>query len=132
MANKLFLCLVALTLASALPGQAPEKSDDISAERIKADVAYLANDRLEGRGPGTRGELLTIEYMANHFKKAGLKPIGKNGAYYQPVPLVRVITSSKSTLQAVRGETKLDIPCGNGFTGRSQTQKELEEFDAEA
>src|SRR5262249_21115946 len=31
---------------------------DLSADRVKAAVAYLASDRLEGRGPGTPGEAL--------------------------------------------------------------------------
>jgi hypothetical protein len=105
---------------------------EISPERIKAHVAYLASDRLEGRGPGTRGEFLTTEYLAAQFQKAGLKPIGERSTYFQPVPLVRVITSPKSTLQAVKGETTLDIPCEKGFSGMSQTQRELEEFNAEA
>ena len=109
-----------------------DPTPEISAERIKADVAYLASDRLEGRGPGTRGEILATEYLADEFKKAGLKPIGERGTYFQPVPLVRVVTSPKSTLQAVKGETTLDIPCEEGFSGTSQTQTELEEFDAEA
>ena len=68
-------------------------------------MAYLASDRLEGRGPGTRGEILATEYLAAGFKEAGLKPIGERGTYFQPVPLVRVVTSPKSTLQAVQGET---------------------------
>src|SRR5258708_3321734 len=132
MANRLCLLLVALPLASALPASQGDSPHKISADRIKADVAYLASDRLEGRGPGTRGEILATEYIADAFKKAGLKPIGKNGTYFQPVPLVRVVTSPKSTLRAVQGKTTLDIPCGDGFAGRSQTQKELEAFDAEA
>jgi Zn-dependent M28 family amino/carboxypeptidase len=102
------------------------------AERVKAHVAYLASDRLEGRGPGTRGEFLATEYIAAEFQKAGLKSIGERGRYFQSVPLVRVVTSPKSTLQAVKGETTLDIPCEEGFSGTGQTQKELEEFDAEA
>jgi Zn-dependent M28 family amino/carboxypeptidase len=111
---------------------AADSAPEISADRIKAHVAYLASDRLEGRGPGSRGEILATEYIAAEFKKAGLKPIGQRGTYFQPVPLVRVITSTKSTLRASKGETTLDIPCEEGFSGTSQTQKELEEFDAEA
>src|SRR5262249_54016769 len=38
----------------------------------------------------------------------------------------------KSTLRARKGEATLDIPCEEGFSGTCQTQKELEEFDAEA
>ncbi len=131
-AYRLLLLLVASVLASAFPAGEADSAPEISAERIKADVAYLASDRLEGRGPGTRGEILATEYLADEFKKAGLKPIGERGTYFQPVPLVRVVTSPKSTLRAVKGETTLDIPCEEGFSGTSQTQKELEEFDAEA
>ena len=130
MAHRVLLLLAAASLAAALPAADP--APEISAERIKAAVAFLASDRLEGRGPGTRGEILATEYLADEFKKAGLKPMGKRGSYYQPVPLVRVVTSPKSTLQAVKGDTKLNIPCEEGFSGTGQTQKELEEFDAEA
>ncbi|HEY7154492.1 MAG TPA: peptidase M28, partial [Gemmataceae bacterium] len=132
MAYRLLLLLVASILVSALSAAEADSPPDISADRIKAHVAYLANDRLEGRGPGSRGEFLTTEYLAAEFKKAGLKPIGKDGTYFQPVPLVRVVTSPKATLRAVKGETTIDIPCEEGFSGRSQTQKPLEEFDAEA
>jgi Zn-dependent M28 family amino/carboxypeptidase len=112
--------------------RATDSPPEISGDQVKAHVAYLASDRLEGRGPGTRGEFLATEYIAAEFKKAGLKPIGERGTYLQPVPLVRVVTNPKSTLRATKGETTLDIPCEEGFSGTSQTQNELEEFDAEA
>jgi Zn-dependent M28 family amino/carboxypeptidase len=123
--------LLVVSLASSLPARAGD-APVISAERIKADIAYLANDRLEGRGPGTRGEELTIDYIANEFKKAGLKPLGQRGRYFQPVPLVRVATSPKSTLQAAKGTDTIDFVPEEDFSGTSQTQSELEEFDAEA
>lgn len=121
-----FLALAALARADEKPPAI------ISAERIKAAVAYLASDRLEGRGPGTRGEELATEYLAGEFQKAGLKPVGESGTYFQPVPLVRVFTNPKSTLQATKGDVKLDIPCDEEFSGTSHTQAELEQFDAEA
>jgi Zn-dependent M28 family amino/carboxypeptidase len=128
----LFPLIVASALTYALPGRAADPVPEISADRIKAAVAYLASDRLEGRGPGTRGEFLTTEYLAAEFQKAGLKPVGNRGTYLQPVPLVRVVTSPGATLRAVKGATVLDIPCGDGFAGTSQTQQGLEAFDAEA
>ncbi|HEY3789581.1 MAG TPA: M28 family peptidase [Urbifossiella sp.] len=122
----LFIALI------ALPAVADDSRPVISAERIKAAVAYLASDRLEGRGPGTRGEELTTEFIAGEFKKAGLKPMGEDGTYLQPVPLIRVFTSPKSTLRAVKGETAIDFKCEEDFSGTSRTQTELETFDAEA
>jgi Zn-dependent M28 family amino/carboxypeptidase len=104
----------------------------ISAKRIEADVKYLASDQLQGRAPGTRGEELTTDYLEAEFKKAGLKPVGARGTYLQPVPLVRVSTSPKSTLQATKGKETLEIVCDEEFTGKSEMQTELEQFDAEA
>src|SRR5439155_12575187 len=131
-AYRLFLFLFPLLLATMSLGSDADRVPEISAERIKAHVAYLASDRLEGRGPGTRGEFLATEYLAAKFKKAGLKPLGERGTYFEPVPLFRVLTSPQSTLRAVKGQTALDIPCEEGFSGTSQTQTELEQFDAEA
>jgi Zn-dependent M28 family amino/carboxypeptidase len=121
--------LGAALLASPAPAADPPA---ISPERIKSHVAYLASDRLEGRGPGTRGEELTTEYIAGEFKKAGLKPAGADGTFFQPVPLIRVFTDPKSTLRATKGDAALDILCDEDFSGMSHTQTELEEFDAEA
>ncbi len=126
------LLLVLFCAACVLAEEQPAPGPEISAERIKASVAYLSSDRLEGRGPGTRGEALATDYLAEGFKNAGLKPLGQRGSYFQPVPLVRVSTSPKSTLEAVKGDTTLAIPCEEGFSGMSQTQTEHEAFDAEA
>ena len=121
-----------LTFSCALAARAADPAPAISADRIKAAVAYRASDKLEGRGPGTRGEELATEYLADEFKKAGVKPAGEKGSYFQPVPLLRIATSPKATLKAVKGDAKLDIPCEEGFAGTSHTQTELEQFDAEA
>lgn len=118
-----FSCLTALTAAEP-PG--------ISAERIKSAVAHLSSDQFEGRAPGTEGETLATEYLSDEFEKAGLKPIGSEGSFFQAVPLLRVTTSTSSTLQAIKAGTTLDIPCEDGFAGLSQTQSDLESFDAEA
>lgn len=132
MKHSLSMPLIACLLTLGEPKAKADVTPELSAERMKADVAYLANDRLEGRGPGTRGEVLATEHIAAAFTKAGLKPIGDRGTYFQPVPLMRIATSPKSTLRAVKGEMAIEIPPGDGFSGTTQTQKELEEFDAEA
>ncbi|MFM8272331.1 MAG: M28 family peptidase [Gemmata sp.] len=130
MLRRLFPALGALLVA--LPPAPAADPPAVSADRIKADVALLASDRFEGRGPGTRGEELTTDHIAAEFKKAGLKPTGAAGGYLQPVPLIRVFTSPKSTLRATKGKVAFDVVPDEDFSGTSHTQTELEEFDAEA
>lgn len=50
--------------------------------KIQEDVAFLADDKLEGRGTGTEGERLASEYIANRFKKLGVEPKGDK-SYFQ-------------------------------------------------
>jgi Zn-dependent M28 family amino/carboxypeptidase len=126
------LPILGATLIAIAPLSWAAEPPAISAERIKADVTLLSSDRFEGRGPGTRGEELTTDFLAGEFKKAGLKPVGDRGTYFQPVPLVRVFTSPKSTLSATKGDDTLEIACDEDFSGTSHMQTELEQFDAEA
>jgi Zn-dependent M28 family amino/carboxypeptidase len=51
-------------------------------DQLKADVSYLADDKLEGREVGTKGEQLAAEYIAQRYKKLGLEPKGTDG-YFQ-------------------------------------------------
>ncbi len=48
------------------------KSQDIIVKGIKADISFLASDKLKGRGTSSPEELLAAEYIAQKFKKTGL------------------------------------------------------------
>ena len=50
----------------------------------------LSSDEFEGRAPGTKGEDLAVNYLADQFKAVGLKPGNTDGTYFQPVPLVGI------------------------------------------
>lgn len=58
------------------------KQTDLPENNIKEDVAFLADDKLEGRETGTEGEKAAAKYIANRFKDLGLEPKGTDG-YYQ-------------------------------------------------
>ena len=83
--------------AATAVGQPPpiDASRDIApadaegARRIRADVEYLADDKLEGREAGTRGYDLAAEYVAKRFAQIGLTPAGENGSFFQNVPLLK-------------------------------------------
>ena len=72
MKNWMFL----LFLASMLSCKNESKVVD---NKIKEDVAFLADDKLEGRQTGTRGETLAADYLVERFKAIGLQPKGTEG-----------------------------------------------------
>jgi Zn-dependent M28 family amino/carboxypeptidase len=125
----LSIFIIALQISSAQ--QAKDDLPEISIDRIRADVKYLSSDPLQGRGVGTRGEELTTDYLAAQFKKAGLKPIGDRGTYFQAVPLVLVETKLDATLEMIQGKDKIPFKLEEDFAGYPHTQQS-EDFEAEA
>ena len=75
----------ALSLSAQTPPAIKSAEDSISAQAIRAHVRFLADDLLEGRGPGVRGGDLAAQYIATQFAIYGLKPAGDNGTYLQQV-----------------------------------------------
>ncbi|PZN92355.1 MAG: peptidase M28 [Alphaproteobacteria bacterium] len=90
-----FLCAAAIVLA-AVPAVAAEPQ--FSADRLKADVGFMADDLLEGRDTGSRGHEIAAAFVAAEFAKAGLQPAGKNG-WFTPLtfPAAR-LASGKVTI----------------------------------
>jgi len=48
----------------------------------------ISGDEYEGRGPGTKGEELSVKYLTEQYQRIGLKPGNPDGTYVQKVPLV--------------------------------------------
>ncbi|HEY7428760.1 MAG TPA: M28 family peptidase [Gemmataceae bacterium] len=78
-----------------------------SEERLRRDITFLASDECEGRGPGTKGINLAAEHIAAEFKKAGLKPAGADGSYFQPFTITANILDepARLTLKGPQGQT---------------------------
>jgi hypothetical protein len=53
------------------------------AERIQRDIAWLADDRLEGRGTGTPGNDSAAAWLARRHGALGLRPLASDGGYLQ-------------------------------------------------
>ncbi len=64
-------------------GAVPVPNRDVSEQRLRRDVTYLASPECEGRGPTTKGLDRAADYVANEFKQAGLKP-GNGNSWFQP------------------------------------------------
>lgn len=61
------------------------QSGEIKADSllIKKHIYFLAANKLEGRGTGSKGIKKAAKYIERYFKKYGLKPLGDKG-YRQP------------------------------------------------
>jgi Zn-dependent M28 family amino/carboxypeptidase len=84
-------------LAQTVPPAIKSAEAAVDAEKIRAHVKFLADDLLEGRGPGTRGGDIAAQYIATQFALYGLKPGGDNGTYMQQVNFVGTKTIGDKT-----------------------------------
>lgn len=63
----------------------------MNAERLIENIRILSSDKYEGRGPASKGEELTINFIEEQCKDIGLLPANE-GSYYQNVPMVGITT----------------------------------------
>ncbi|WP_332773160.1 M28 family metallopeptidase [Phenylobacterium sp.] len=73
----------AVLAATPVSGAEPERS----AERIKAHVAFLADDLMQGREAGSTGHAIAANYVASQLAQIGVKPGAAGGSYFQSVPM---------------------------------------------
>jgi hypothetical protein len=56
---------------------------------VRAHMAFLASDAMNGRGSGTRDEWIAATYIAAQLRRLGLEPLGDNGDYVETVEIAR-------------------------------------------
>jgi hypothetical protein len=88
----------------------------ITAEGLRAHMAFLADDLLEGRGTGTRGYQLAANYVRAQFEEMGLKPAGVNGSYFQNVRFRRI--------ELLRDKSSFVVKPRNGSTRTLTIEKD--------
>lgn len=81
--HRVLLLLVTTMILSACgagpAAQAVSEAPVVDAERLMADLRYLASDELAGRGVGTPGNAAAREYIVSAFERIGLAPVA--GSY---------------------------------------------------
>jgi hypothetical protein len=71
--------------------------------RLKNDLAFLAGDECEGRGPGTKGIELAADHIATVFREAGLKGAMPDGGYFQPFEIAGQVKVLPATALSFAG-----------------------------
>src|SRR6202163_4516159 len=93
---------VVLIGCSSAPSAPDAALRSFSADRLLGHIRTLSSDEFEGRGPGSKGEQLTIKYLEDQYRSSGLEPGNPDGTYLQSVPLVG-ITPDKSMKLTLTG-----------------------------
>ena len=103
-----FSLLAGLLLSTATHAQAPltvpkpvtTALEQVKPADIKAHIAYLADDRLQGRQAGTPGYKMAVDYVTQQLKALGVQPAGEGGTYIQKVRLRRAFLKPEATFVA--------------------------------
>lgn len=117
---------------SNLPAAAQKAMNSIDAEKIRATVKYLSDDKLEGRGTGQKGGDMAADWIAAQFKSYGLAPAGDSGTYFQNVGFYGVTTDPKQTRFAFVPKSGAEIALKflDDYVATDLTHSEKSEIDA--
>ena len=97
---------------------------------LRAHLAFLSNDLLEGRGTGQRGADLTVAYLETQAQMAGLKPV-RGTSYRQSVQIAGVKSlPAESSLQAMAGGKAVPLAFGPDWVWATGDSVAAHTFDA--
>ncbi len=94
-----------LFLARWVEGETPSTAPS-AADRVKADVAWLADPEREGRGVGLKGLEASGAYIEARMKELGLKPAGDaaGGSYRQSFNVTTSVKADEGTQVSFNGK----------------------------
>ena len=85
-------------------GQAPAAAaESITAADLRREVAHLASDAMGGRLTATPGNEAAAQYIAEQFRRHGLRGAGGGGSFRHTVDLVVAAQDAGNALQARAG-----------------------------
>ena len=81
--------------------------ESINVEGIKQTVNALSAPEMQGRGTAQPGGDKAAAYLADRFAKLGLKPLGDNNTYLQPVKFKETLVTPETKITAGQQTLKL-------------------------
>jgi Zn-dependent M28 family amino/carboxypeptidase len=127
-----------VTPDSLTPGEAAAEKH-VTAASIDAPLKFLADDLLEGRGPGARGDDLAMKFIASEMEAIGLHPGVRGGggddrgSFFQKVPLIGITSHFPATetfTSTAKGGGKITLALSTDLVIEAGTQEKKARFDA--
>lgn len=140
---RILAVLLSIALAACGPGEqttgepaaeapaanaAEYAANQISGEFIRKIVKEIADDRYEGRGPGSRGDVAARQYLAKELEALGLEPGAADGSWEQEFVLLSVDSKQPDHWAFQRGDETLTFKQWDDFIVNSGVQRERAEF----
>jgi Peptidase family M28/PA domain len=76
--------------------------DLIDTNTIRSHIAFLADDKLKGRLPGTDGFQTAVDYVIDQYKKIGLQPGGDNNGFTQKLIIRKSVLNNNSSIAILK------------------------------
>jgi Zn-dependent M28 family amino/carboxypeptidase len=122
---------LALAFSSSAFAAAPASAATVHEAPLRAHMAFLSSDLLEGRGTGQRGGDLTVSYLETQALALGLQPTNA-GSYRQSVRIAGVkALPQESSVAVVAGGKPLALAFGKDWVWAPGDAKAVHDLDAE-
>lgn len=76
--------------------------DRIDTNTIRSHIAYLADDKLKGRLPGTEGFQMAVDYVTGQLKQIGVTPGGDGGGFTQKLVIRKSVLNNSSSIAILK------------------------------
>lgn len=103
---------------------AGQAAAEITADYLRAVVKELADDKYEGRGPGSRGDEAARAWLVAELEKLGLEPGDADGDWQQEFELVGITTEAPPEWTFRRDDEELTLAHWEEFIASSGVQAE--------
>ena len=108
---------------------AEKAAQQIQGDYMRGIVAEISDDRYEGRGPGTRGDVAARKYLAEQMAALGLQPGAEDGSWQQSFDLVGINASQPKTWIFNAKDKSLTLKQWDQFIVGSGVQEERAAID---
>jgi len=115
--------VMAQNAAAGSPGDIDQAAAWIEENALRAHIRFLADDLLEGRGPGSRGGQLATRYIAAQFEALGLEPASAERTYFQQVQMFGTRTDPSSALTVKSSGGDAEFRFGDDFVGGTDLEQ---------
>ena len=103
---------------------ADEAARQITADLMRGIIKELSDDRYEGRGPASQGDVMARKYLAAELAKLGLEPGAADGSWEQPFDLVGITAEQPPEWTFSKGDDSLTLKQWDQFIVGSGVQAE--------